>query len=144
MSKLKRESWQAWAFLGPALALIAIFIVLPFAISVVLSFTDQRLVPNPNVPTKFVGWRNYLRLFESGEFMNAFWRTATFAVLVVPLQCAMGLGAAILINSTLPTVLRDDAAAKADLSETDSGVLSDMSARRGTGCLGRSQEVLGT
>jgi multiple sugar transport system permease protein len=102
MSKLKRENWQAWAFLGPALALIAIFIVLPFAISVVLSFTDQRLVPNPNVPTKSVGWRNYLRLFESGEFMNAFWRTATFAVLVVPLQCAMGLGAAMLINSTLP------------------------------------------
>lgn len=99
---MKRDQWQAWAFLAPAVVLIAIFIVLPFLMSVVLSFTDQRLVPNPNVPTKFIGWRNYVRLAEDGEFLNAFWRTATFAVLVVPLQSAMGLGAALLINSKLP------------------------------------------
>lgn len=102
MSKMKRDQWTAWAFLAPALGLIAIFIVLPFLMSVILSFTDQRLVPNPNVPTKFIGWRNYLRLAEDGEFLNAFWRTATFALLVVPLQSAMGLGAALLINSRLP------------------------------------------
>ena len=70
--------------------------------SVVLSFTDQRLVPNANVPTKFVGVRNYVRLAEAGEFFNAFWRTLTFAVLVVPLQCLFGLGAAMLINTKLP------------------------------------------
>lgn len=102
MSYMKKEQRQAWIFLAPALALIVIFIVLPFAMSAVISFTDQRLVPNANVPTKFIGWRNYLRLFESGEFLNAFFRTATFVVLVVPLQSAMGLGAALLINSKLP------------------------------------------
>ncbi|MFM8747804.1 MAG: carbohydrate ABC transporter permease [Aestuariivirga sp.] len=82
--------------------MIAIFIALPFAMSVALSFTDQRLVPNPNVPTKFIGLRNYLRLFQDGEFVNAFVRTTTFAALVVPLQSAMGLGAAMLINSRIP------------------------------------------
>lgn len=102
MSNMKKDRWRAWAFLAPALGLIAIFIVLPFVLSAVLSFTDQRLVPNPNVPTKFVGWRNYVRLFESGEFVNAFFRTSLFVVLVVPLQSAMGLGAALLINSRLP------------------------------------------
>jgi multiple sugar transport system permease protein len=102
MSLMKREEKSAWAMLAPALLMIGLFIAVPFLLSVVLSFTDQRLVPNPNVPTEFVGFRNYVRLAGTGEFLNAFWRTATFTVLVVPLQCAMGLGAALLINSRLP------------------------------------------
>jgi multiple sugar transport system permease protein len=102
MSYMKRDQRSAWLMLAPALLMIGLFIVVPFLMSVVLSFTDQRLVPNPNVPTKFVGLRNYLRLAEMGEFLNAFWRTATFTILVVPLQCAMGLGAALLINAKLP------------------------------------------
>jgi multiple sugar transport system permease protein len=102
MALAAKDQKSAWSMLAPALGLIALFIVLPFLMSVVLSFTDQRLVPNPNVPTKFVGARNYVRLAEQGDFLNAFFRTAYFCILVVPLQCLMGLGAAMLINSKLP------------------------------------------
>jgi multiple sugar transport system permease protein len=102
MSLVSKDTRTAWMLLTPALGMIGLFIVVPFLMSVVLSFTDQRLVPNPNVPTEFIGFRNYLRLAESGDFLNAFWRTLTFAVLVVPIQCGMGLGAALLINSKLP------------------------------------------
>ena len=102
MSYIKRDRRAAWYMLAPALLMIGVFIVLPFLMSVVLSFTDQRLVPNPNVPTSFIGWRNYVRLAEVGDFLNAFWRTATFTILVVPLQSVMGLGAALLINTKLP------------------------------------------
>ena len=90
MSYIKRDRRAAWYMLAPALLMIGVFIVLPFLMSVVLSFTDQRLVPNPNVPTSFIGWRNYVRLAEDGDFLNAFWRTATFTILVVPLQSVMG------------------------------------------------------
>jgi multiple sugar transport system permease protein len=92
----------AWTMLAPAIGMVSLFIVVPFLMSVYFSFTDQRLLANANVPTEFIGLRNYLRLFEDGLFQNAFFRTATFAILVVPLQCAMGLGAALLINSKLP------------------------------------------
>ena len=102
MALASKDQKTAWALLFPAFGMIALFIVLPFLMSVVLSFTDQRLVPNANVPTQFVGVRNYVRLAEAGEFLNAFFRTLTFAVLVVPLQCIFGLGAAMLINSKLP------------------------------------------
>lgn len=102
MALVSKDTRTAWLLLTPALGMIGLFIVVPFLMSVVLSFTDQRLVPNPNVPTEFIGLRNYVRLAEAGDFLNAFWRTLTFAVLVVPLQCAMGLGAALLINSRLP------------------------------------------
>lgn len=102
MALKKSDQFNAWAMLGPAIFLIGLFVVVPFFLSVGFSFTDQRLVPNANVPTKFIGLRNYVRLFEAGEFQNAFWRTATFTILVVPLQCAMGLAAAMLINAKLP------------------------------------------
>ncbi len=102
MSLMRRDQWTAWAMLAPALGMIALFILVPFLLSVVLSFTDQRLVANANVSTEFIGFRNYVRLAEAGDFLNAFFRTATFTILVVPLQCAMGLGAALLINSKLP------------------------------------------
>jgi multiple sugar transport system permease protein len=102
MAVRKQDRWSAWGMLAPALIMISIFILLPFLMSVLLSFTDQRLVPNANVPTRFVGGRNYLRLAEDGEFLNAFFRTATFTILVVPMQCVLGLAAAMLINSKLP------------------------------------------
>jgi multiple sugar transport system permease protein len=102
MSVQNRDTATAWSMLAPALGMIGLFIVLPFVLSFVFSFSDQRLVPNANVPTEFIGTRNYERLFDNAEFFNAFKNTAYFTILVVPLQCAMGLAAAMLINTTLP------------------------------------------
>jgi multiple sugar transport system permease protein len=45
---------------GPAVLLIASFVILPFFLAVALSFTNQRLV-SPN-PTEFVGMANYRQL----------------------------------------------------------------------------------
>lgn len=102
MSASSEDRFSAIAMLAPALGLMALFIVLPFLLSLGFSFSDQRLVPNVNVPTEFIGLRNYQRLFEGGDFANAFVRTAYFTLLVVPLQCAMGLAVAMLINARLP------------------------------------------
>lgn len=102
MSVSSNDKTTAWTMLAPALVMMTLFIVLPFLLSVAFSFSDQRLVPNPNVPTEFIGLRNYQRLLEGGEFASAFVNTAYFTLLVVPLQCAMGLGAAMLINARLP------------------------------------------
>ncbi|MDR3211153.1 MAG: sugar ABC transporter permease, partial [Planctomycetota bacterium] len=103
MSKTpRRESASAWYAMTPALALIALFIVVPFILAVVLSFTDQRLVPNLKVPTAWVGFRNYLRIIEDRNFLQAFWNTAVFAVVVTPLQSALALAMAMLINARLP------------------------------------------
>ena len=76
--------------------------MLPFLLTVAFSFTDQRLVPNPNVPTEWIGWRNYARVFENEDFVRTLLNTAYFTVLVVPLQCGLGLAVAMLINTKLP------------------------------------------
>ena len=92
---------RPWLFLSPALALMLLFLILPFVLTVVFSFTDQRLVPNPNVPTEMIGWRNYDRIFSNEDFVRTLLNTAYFTVLVVPLQCGLGLAVAMLINTKL-------------------------------------------
>lgn len=98
----QQTTLRPWLFLSPALALILLFIVLPFVLTVAFSFTDQRLVPNPNVPTEWIGWRNYARVFENEDFVRTLLNTAYFTLLVVPLQCGLGLAVAMLINTKLP------------------------------------------
>lgn len=96
------ERRAAWLLMSPALTLGVVFIVVPFVLAIVLSFTDQRLVPNLNLATQVVGARNYVRLFEDPAFLQAFGNTFLFAILVVPFQTAVALLLAILINSRLP------------------------------------------
>lgn len=103
MAALKeRQTAAAATLMSPAVILIVVFIIVPFLLAIGLSFSNQRLVPNPNAPTSFVAFRNYLRLFGDPDFRQAFINTFLFAVIVTPFQSALGLGAAVLINSKLP------------------------------------------
>ncbi|MEO1056044.1 MAG: sugar ABC transporter permease [Actinomycetota bacterium] len=85
-------------FALPAIVLLGAFLIAPFVLAVFSSFTDQRLVPNPNLPTEWVGFRNYTRLFEDESFRSALIFNGIFVLVVVPLQTAMALGLAVLVN----------------------------------------------
>jgi multiple sugar transport system permease protein len=63
-SKFTRSNSTGWMMAGPAAALMALFIVLPFIFAIGLSFTNQRLI-SPN-PTQFVGLSNYSQLLGVG------------------------------------------------------------------------------
>ena len=88
--------------MGPGVILTILFIVTHFVLSIFLSFTNQRLVPNLNIPTEFIGFRNYERVLGRPDFWNAFGNTGLFVALIVPIQGAIALGVAMLINSKLP------------------------------------------
>jgi multiple sugar transport system permease protein len=96
-----RESDLIGLFAAPALILMLAFIVIPFIMAFVLAFTNQRLVPNLNVPTQFVGLRNYRRLLEDTVFHRALLNNFYFAIVVVPAQASLGLLLAILVNQKL-------------------------------------------
>ena len=63
-SKFTRSNSTGWFMAGPAAALMALFIVLPFLFAIGFSFTNQRLI-SPN-PTEFVGLSNYSQLLGVG------------------------------------------------------------------------------
>ena len=58
----RREGIHAWFMAGPAMVLLAIFLISPFLLGFWLGLTDQRLI-SPN-PAEFVGLRNYQELLS--------------------------------------------------------------------------------
>jgi multiple sugar transport system permease protein len=78
--------------------------VLPFVLAFILAFTDQRLVPNPDLPTRFIWFRNFVRMFDNEEFLGALWNNTYFVLLVTPIQTALALGMALAVNQKLKGV----------------------------------------
>lgn len=97
----KKEILAAWSFCALPLLCLFIFLITPFIVAFVISFTDQRLISNPNLPTQFVVFRNFLRLFNSSSFQQALWNNILFVMVVVPLQTFLALLLAVLVNQKL-------------------------------------------
>ena len=97
----RRELLAGLGFAAPAVLLLTVFLITPFVLAIYSSFTDQRLVPNPNLPTQWVGFRNYTRMFEDEAFRAGLIFNAIFVFVVVPLQTAFALGLAVLVNQKL-------------------------------------------
>lgn len=93
-----REVRTAWLMSAPAIVLLIVFLVVPFALAIGFSFTDQRLIPNVNIGTSFVGLRNFIRLLTDETFHRAILNNFYFAAVVVPVQTATALGLAMLVN----------------------------------------------
>ncbi|WP_319478405.1 sugar ABC transporter permease [Marispirochaeta aestuarii] len=97
----RKEARAAWLMMTPALVLLTVFLVTPFLLAFGLSFTDQRLIPNPNLPTQFIGLRNFIRLLTDSTFHRALVNNFTFTIVVVPVQTALALCLAMLVNLRL-------------------------------------------
>ena len=90
----------AWAFLAPALIVIAVFFVIPVAASLLLSFTDFDIyaVADPR-HLRFVGLANYAHLLDERRFWTALGNTLYFVAVGGPLSVAVSLGAALLLDA---------------------------------------------
>jgi len=97
----RRETLAAWSFCALPLSFLLLFLITPFIIAFVISFTNQRLITNPNLPTQFIALRNFVRLFNSASFRQALLNTFIFVVVVVPLQTFFALVLAVLVNQKL-------------------------------------------
>jgi multiple sugar transport system permease protein len=98
---LERRAGRAgfW-FVAPALVLIGLFFFVPVVASLLLSVTDFDLYSIANRQNaRFVGLRNYRELLENPVFWLALKNTLYFAVVGGPLNVAVSLGAALLVNA---------------------------------------------
>lgn len=91
-----REQLSGWAMIAPAAVLLLAFVFLPAIMGFGLAFTNARLV-SPR-PVEFVGTDNFARLFTDPTFWRSLLNVAYFAVVVVPVQSALALAMALLIN----------------------------------------------
>ena len=89
-------------FALPALALIAVFFVLPVLAGLGLSFSDFDIYALGHLDDlRFIGLRNYGRLLEDPLFWRALLNTFYFVLVGGPLSVLVSLGAALLINARL-------------------------------------------
>ena len=100
-SRKRTENIMGWLFSTPAILFLILFLVVPFIMAFWLSFSDQRLVPNPRLPTRMIAFRNFVRLFDDKDFFQAVFNNFYFVIIVVPIQTALALLLAMLVNQKL-------------------------------------------
>jgi multiple sugar transport system permease protein len=95
------RNWRFVALtLVPILALVSLFVYYP-AIS---TFVSSLWSTNLRLPgaEKFVGLRNYGQLLADSEFWQVVLRSLLVVALVLPLETALGLAIALLLNENFP------------------------------------------
>ncbi|RCK68959.1 sugar ABC transporter permease [Desertihabitans brevis] len=90
----KQEERAAWVMLTPWLLGLVAITAVPMVASLVLSFTDYRLLSSPS----WVGLENYVRLLDDPRFTKAIGVTFRYVFVSVPLQLAFALALALLLN----------------------------------------------
>ena len=99
-SATKDDTQTALMMSAPALLGLLLFVALPFLLALILSFTNLRL--GSPLPLQFLGLEQYRRVLLDPNFRQALLNNALFALVMVPLQTALALGMALLINRPLP------------------------------------------
>ena len=90
------QARTGWWLSAPAIVLMVIVLIVPVFLAALLSVTDYSL---GNTSFGFVGVENYEKLFTRRTYEKMFSATLIYVLVVVPLSVALGLGAALLINS---------------------------------------------
>ncbi len=95
----RSQARAAWLFLAPALAMFALFFLVPVVAGLLMSFTDFDLyaIADP-ANARFVGLRNYGTLLGDAAFWRALGNTVYFVAVGAPLSIAMSLAAAMLLD----------------------------------------------
>lgn len=94
-----RHGLAAFATVGPAGLLLILFLVIPVGLAFGLAFTNARLI-SPR-PAEFIGFENFVNLFQDTVFWASLRNTLFFAVVVVPVQAGFGLVLALLVNQKI-------------------------------------------
>ena len=90
------ERIAAFIFVTPAVVLLIAFLVVPMIYTAYFSvFRYQIMRPDA---MKFIGIENYIELFQDKNFWQALKNTVYFTIIVVPFQCALALGLALLVS----------------------------------------------
>lgn len=98
VERLPEESEQRlkpYVFIGPALAVVGLFLIFPTLDTLRRSFQGPQ-------STEWVGFDNYAALFTDSALLSAIWNTLMWLVLVPAIAVAIGLAVATLADRLRP------------------------------------------
>lgn len=99
------QNLYGWIFVSPALAILVIFLVIPIILALYISLTNWSGITSPFASAvHFVGLKNYATLLTAPGLAQQNFGTAVrnnfyYVIVVVPLQTALALWLAILVNN---------------------------------------------
>ena len=100
MSASAPRTATAWAFLVPALLLLAVSVLIPALMALAMAFTQSGL--DVSEPLRFVGLANFRRLLADPMVLRVALTTALYLVGIVPPIVLGSLALAVLVNRKLP------------------------------------------
>ncbi|WP_353236042.1 sn-glycerol-3-phosphate ABC transporter permease UgpA [Diaphorobacter ruginosibacter] len=89
---LFRSAWLPWLLLLPQLVIIGVFFFWPAAQAILQSFQMEDAF---GLSREWVGLQNFSQLFQDESYIDSFYRTAVFSVLVAAFGIAISLALAI-------------------------------------------------
>lgn len=92
-----RRNLSGWLFASPWIIGFILWTVGPMLASLVMAFTNWDLITEPT----FVGAQNFVTMFSDSLVWKSLQVTTVYALLSVPLQIALGLGLALLLNTNI-------------------------------------------
>jgi raffinose/stachyose/melibiose transport system permease protein len=84
-----------YLFLIPAMAFFIVFWILPILQLFYYSFTNFNGI---NYDFDFVGWKNYIKIFDNGTLVNSAKNTLIYTIVMVVASNLIGLAIAMLLN----------------------------------------------
>ena len=96
-----KRNRAGWLFALPATIHLLIFAVLPVGYTIFLSFFNWNLIRDER---RFIGFGNYLRIWQDGGFLKSLGNSALYTAASVPLGAAVALGVALLVTQKVKGV----------------------------------------
>jgi multiple sugar transport system permease protein len=94
---LDHERFLGPAFVTPALLLILVLVAYPFGMALYLAMSNAFI----GRPSHFVGFRNFVALWEADSFRQTFQNAFVFTGAAVGLKLVLGMALALLLNEQL-------------------------------------------
>lgn len=96
-SERLREAFVGYGFVALPMAFFLLFFIFPVGYALYISRYDWQIFKGP-----FVGWDNYKTLWHDSVFLHhAVRNTLVYAAFVVPLEMALGLSLAVIVNQSI-------------------------------------------
>jgi len=94
----RRDLFTGYAFLAPAILVLAFVLLVPFAQAILLSFYNKPI----GAAASFTGLQNYWDTLTDPEFWRAAYNTLIFVVFSIVIKLILGLAIALALNESFP------------------------------------------
>lgn len=106
-SRFSSDNLKAVLFMFPSWLLLLVFFIGPMILTVVFSFSNLALTGTQATNFEFIGFENFVRMFQDPDFRISIWNTIVFVLLSAVLgQCFMGFLIAFMMKEKNKTFRR--------------------------------------